>query len=138
MQSYSREVRLGRLRQRECDREDGTLAELAFHRNRPTEQFGVFFNDIKSKSDAAIFARRGTIHLLEHVKNGPQLIAGNSDAGVSNFELDATGFRGAPGQNRHASLFGKLYGIVNQILQDAFEFLIVSLDSWQVGGVVPK
>jgi hypothetical protein len=138
MQSYGIDAPAEPLMQGKRNRKHGTLTELAVYRNRPTEQFGEFFYNVKPKTNAAIFACGRAIDLLEHVKNGLNLISGNSDPGVGDFELDAAGFRGTPSRNRHAPSLGKLDRIVNQILQHAFEFLVVGLDSWQIGGVVPK
>ena len=71
------------------------------------------------------------------VKNHRQFCGRNADAGVADRELDMSVTGKLASRHGHRALVGKLKRIVDEVLQDMFEFIAIAVQQRKIGRKVP-
>ncbi len=143
--------------QRQVERERGARAQLALGVDLAAEQPGDLAADRQAEAGTAVLAAGGAVGLLERLEDLPQLVAGDTDAGVGDGEGDQLVVRALDGAGLQQSLahvrrdlpagradrevdgarVGELHRVGDQVAQHLLEPLLVGVQGDRQGGRDP-
>src|SRR3990172_6420037 len=98
------------------------FAEFAFDPDIPVHQLEIFFHDAQAQADTVEFAVTAVLDLLELIEDSIEIFGPDSDPRIRHAKLNAI----FTGQLAHspldASLWSKLEGIADQVLENLLDF----------------
>ncbi len=101
------------------------------------KQFGKCPDDVQSQTHAAVSAGPGVVDLAETIEDQRQILRRNTDAGIGNRQFHASWLAGLPRRDHETAGVGKFEGVIDQILQNVFQFIAVAAERRQVAGIIP-